>query len=64
MQKQYIEGLLSVLEFPVRNLATTVGVANRAELAVSFVAQAALCFFSQYQVQCANPASAVILYQY
>ncbi|WAR08242.1 LTN1-like protein [Mya arenaria] len=60
VQSVYIERLLSVLEQPIRNLATEVGVANKAELAVSFVAQAATCFFSQYQ-ECLTTSSAADL---
>lgn len=47
--KQYIEKLLTVLEYPIKNLAD-VDMPNKTELAVRFVAQAAECLFSQYPV--------------
>ncbi|KAH3724799.1 E3 ubiquitin-protein ligase listerin-like [Dreissena polymorpha] len=55
--KSNVERLLHVLEKPIRNLAGQPDLASRAELAVSFVSQAMLCFFTKY-TECLSTSSA------
>lgn len=47
--RKYIDSLLAALQLPLKKIAVATYMPNRADLALSFVAKAAQCFFTKYQ---------------